>query len=231
VPAAQPVAAPLPATPAPASAPKPRPATKLVFPGGEGIPPVVSSTGSEVAFRLTGEQSRSQMVLGDENGVPVSLGEGDEQELSFRFYVASMVYGAPGIENVMLRFAGAPGTVSTFGLQLWEEAIDGWQLAGSGLWASGEAMDGDRFLAPIAEGAWHDAVLRFRASGQGAGYYELTLDGELIDAREGVSLIPAGSPFAQIEIGLLRDGSQVQGTSEIRLADAELNEIPEPAQP
>ena len=54
-------------------------------------------------------------------------------------------------------------------------------------------------------------MIDFRASSQGAGFYVLFLDGQLIDATHGVSLIAPGSSAAQIEVGLLRDGKAVAG--------------------
>ena len=86
-------------------------------------------------------------------------------------------------------------------------------------------MGGDRFLRPVAERTWHDVVLRFRASSEGDGYYILSLDGELVDARGEISLIASGSSAAQIEVGLLRDPTRVQGTSEIRIDAASLESV------
>ena len=86
-------------------------------------------------------------------------------------------------------------------------------------------MGGDRFLAPVSERTWHDVVISFRASSAGDGFYTLSLDGELVDARDEVSLIAPGSTSAQIEVGLLRDSTRVQGTSEIRLDAASLESV------
>ena len=54
-------------------------------------------------------------------------------------------------------------------------------------------MDGDRFLAPVAEHEWHDVVIHFKASAVDAGFYETFLDGNLIDSRSGVSMIADGA--------------------------------------
>jgi hypothetical protein len=83
-------------------------------------------------------------------------------------------------------------------------------------------VGGERFLAPLAEGSWHDIVVHFKASSQEDGFYEVYLDGASVDARDGVSTIVPGSSYTQIEVGLLRDGDRVQGTSEIRLDAAKL---------
>jgi Polysaccharide lyase len=235
----EPVAAPPPPPPTPA----PAPAATLVAnfenglngwstaPAGN-IPPrvtrgVVRDGGQASLIRLTGDQSRSLLILGGEggNGGAVQIREGDEYAFAFSFYIQSMVYGDPGTDNVIVQFMSDASDTRSFGLQLWQAAIDDWQLAGRGLWASGEAMGGNRFLAPIAERVWHDVVIHFRASSQGAGFYELYLDGELIDARSEISLIAPGSSYAQIEVGLLRDGSRLQGTSEIRLDAATLESV------
>ncbi len=188
---------------------------------------VVRDGGKAIVIRLTGDQSRSQLILGGDGGSggAVQIHEGDEYVFGFSFYIQSMAYGEPGADNVMVQFMSDASDSRSFGLQLWQDAIDDWQLAGRGLWASGEAMGGERFLAPLTERAWHDVTIHFRASSQGAGFYELYLDGKLIDARSEVSLIAPGSSYAQIEVGLLRDASRVQGTSEIRLDAATLESV------
>ena len=68
-------------------------------------------------------------------------------------------------------------------------------------------------------------MIRFRASSEGDGFYILSLDGELVDARGEISLIAPGSSAAQIEVGLLRDSTRVQGTSEIRIDAASLESV------
>jgi hypothetical protein len=86
-------------------------------------------------------------------------------------------------------------------------------------------MGGDRYLSSLTERAWHEVEIDFRASAQGDGSYTVILDGDLIDARAGVSLIPSGSGAAQIAIGLARDPSLVQGPSELRLGPATLEPL------
>jgi Polysaccharide lyase len=229
-----------PATPAPAPAAEPEAKTKLVAnfengldgwstaPAGN-IPPrvvrgVVRDGANASAVRLTGEQSRSLLAFGGEGGSgdAVQIHEGDEYTFAFSFYIQSMSYGEPGADNVILQFMSDASDTRTLGLQLWQDGIADPLNSGRGLWASGDAMGGDRFLAPLAERTWHDVMIRFRASSQGDGFYILSLDGELLDARGEISLIAPGSSSAQIEVGLLRDSTVVQGTSEIRLDAASL---------
>ena len=176
------------------------------------------------AVRLTGEQSRSLLAFGGEGGSDdaVQIHEGDEYTFAFSFYIQSMSYGEPGADNVILQFMSDASDTRTLGLQLWQDGIADPLNSGRGLWASGDAMGGDRFLAPLAERTWHDVAIRFRASSQGDGFYILSLDGQLLDARGEISLIAPGSTSAQIEVGLLRDSTVVQGTSEIRLDAASL---------
>ncbi len=227
-----------PATPAPAAEPVAK--TRLVAnfengldgwstaPAGN-IPPrivrgVVRDGANASAVRLTGEQSRSLLAFGGEGGSDgaVQIREGDEYTFAFSFYIQSMSYGEPGADNAILQFISDASDTRTLGLQLWQDEIADPLNSGRGLWASGDAMGGDRFLAPLAERTWHDVTIRFRASSEGDGFYILSLDGQLLDARGEISLIAPGSSAAQIEVGLLRDSTVVQGTSEIRLDAASL---------
>ena len=205
---------------------------------GDAVPRVVSGIvrdGEKASVvRLIGDQSSSQLVLGGDGGASdagvIRIREGDEYAFTFSFYIQTMAYGAPGADNLILRFKSDASDSPAFGLQLWDPGVGG-PGGERGLWSSGEAVGGDRFLAPVPEREWHDAVVHFRASSQGAGFYAVYLDGELVDARDAVSLIVPGSSYAQIEVGLYRDGEQVQGTSEIRLDAATLGDTPEPILP
>ncbi|HWM54347.1 MAG TPA: heparin lyase I family protein [Solirubrobacterales bacterium] len=184
--------------------------------------------------RLTGTRSRSQLILGGDGdegdeGV-VQIHEGDEYAFAFSFYIQTMTYGEPGVDNAILRLTSDASETSAFGLQLWNPAVGG-QDGERGLWSSGEAVGGDRFLAPVPELEWHDAIVHFRASSQGAGFYAVYLDGELVDARDAVSMIVPGSSYVQIEVGLHRSGEQVAGTSEIRIDAAKLGPTLESVQP
>ncbi len=159
-------------------------------------------------------------VVGDPDD-PIEIHEGDEHEFAFSFYIEPAVYRAPGDENLIMRFAGDPGESPSFALQLWDDGSGSQR----GLWASGDAMGGERFLAPVAEGTWHEAVIDFRASSEGDGFYLLTLDDQPIDARAWVSLIDSASGAANLEVGLFRGGERVATPSDVffgptRLADA-----------
>ena len=144
--------------------------------------------------RLSGEQAGSELILGDDaTGAPTEILEGDEYALSFSFNIGSMAYGEPEADNVMVEFTDETGENRSFGLQLWQDAIGDPQGLGRGLWASGEAAGGDRFLSSLTERAWHEVEIDFRASAEGAGFYAVFLDDEMVDVRGGVSLIPGGS--------------------------------------
>jgi len=226
----------------PIAAPAPQSATELVAEDGEtttapspapesgGRPPqvtrgIVGGRTSRVV-RVSGEQPGSELILGDgATGNPTEIHEGDEYALSFSFDIVSMAYGEPEADNVMVEFTDETGEVRSLGLQLWQEAIGDPQALGRGLWASGEAAGGDRFLAPLSEGTWHEVEIDFRASAEGAGFYAVYLDDEMVDVRGSVSVIPDGGGAARIGIGLLRDPSRVQGTSELRLGPASLEPL------
>lgn len=175
------------------------------IPGGPGSPsgPIGAGTGA---------------VEGDPEST-VEIQMGDENAFGFSFLVQPPAYRAPGEENLIMRFSDAASVEPSFGLQVWDDGS-----GQRGLWASGEAMGGERFLAPIADGIWHEAVVDFKASSEGDGFYLLLLDGEPIDARAWVSLIEPGSSSAQIETGLFRDGERVAGRSDVLLGPTELGE-------
>jgi hypothetical protein len=241
-PAPAPAAQPEPVS-TPIASPAPQPSTQLVADEGEapsapgaapeagGRPPrvtrgMVGDGHTARVIRLSGEEPGSELILGDgASGVPTQIQEGDEYALSFSLDVQSMAFGEPEADNVMVEFTDEAGESRTFGLQLWQLAIGDPQSLGRGVWASGEAMGGNRFLSPLTERAWHDVEIDFKASAQGEGFYAVFLDNELIDARAGVSLIPSGSGAAQIGVGLRRDPTRVQGSSEIRFGPASLEPL------
>jgi len=196
---------------------------------------IVREGAKSSAIRLTGEQGRSELIFGG-NGSGSTAGtvqfrEGDEYFYGFSFYIQSMVYGGPGAHNLIMQFKSDDGGSPNFGLQLWDYAGDDGVSGGRGLWSHGGAMGGDRFLAPVAERTWHDVVIHFKASSQGAGFYEVYLDGALIDSRSGVSMIVPGANYAYIKDGLYRNGGEIPGTSEIRLDAAKLGETLESVLP
>ncbi len=246
-PAPEPEPAPTPApepspAPEPAPAPAPSPLLEAAFENGltgwntagvgEVTPIVVSDlvrTGTRSGrVLLTGSQNRSELILGG-NGSGSTSGtrrfvEGDEYWYGFSFYINSMVYGRPGAHNLIMQFKSADSGSPNFGLQFWDYDGDDDQYEDNpkGLWSHGKSMGGDRFLAPVAERAWHDVVIQFRASATGGGFYRLYLDGKLIDSRSSVSMIVPGAPYAYIKNGLYRNGGNIPGTSEIRLDSARL---------
>jgi Polysaccharide lyase len=178
------------------------------------------------AVRLTGDLDRSELILGGSGdrstAETVRFREGDEYWYAFSFYIQSMVYGGPGAHNLIMQFKSDGDGSPDFGLQLWDYNGDDGRSGGRGLWSHGDAMDGDRFLAPVPEQVWHDVAIHFKASSVGAGFYEVYLDGELVDARSEVSMIVPGRSYAYIKDGLYRNGTEIPGTSEIRLDAARL---------
>jgi hypothetical protein len=136
--------------------------------------------------------------------------EGDERGLSFPFYVQSTAYRTPGADNSIVRFESELGEHTSFALQLWDDGSD----SRRGLWSSGEAMDGELFLSPPADGVWHEIALAFQASSTD-GFYLLFLDGLLIDARAGIALIAPGSGCTRIDVGLSRDGEPPVGVADV----------------
>ncbi|MGV1050257.1 MAG: heparin lyase I family protein [Solirubrobacterales bacterium] len=197
---------------------------------GEVIPTVTTSIAREGLKSgrvvLTGNQNRSELILGGNGGGStagqVEFHEGDEYWYGFSFYINQMVYGKPGAHNLIMQFKSEGEGSPEFGLQLWD--VHGER----GLWTGGPSQEvnhgGERFLAPVAEQAWHDVQIHFRASAVGAGFYEVFLDGALVDARSGVSMIAPGRASAYIKDGLYRNGGTAPGTSELFLDAAKLGD-------
>jgi len=199
---------------------------------GEATPSIVDDTARSGLrsgrFVLSGDQDRSELILGGNGGGStdgmIEFGEGAEYWYGFSFEIDQMVYGRPGAHNLIMQFKGNDDGSPAFGLQLWDYEGDEGEYAGEprGLWSHGPAMDGDRFLAPVAEHEWHDVAIHFKASAVGAGFYQVFLDGEPVDSRSGVSMIADGASFAYIKDGLYRNGGRIPGTSEIHLDAARL---------
>ncbi len=200
--------------------------------GGVGdVTPTVTSdvvrSGSRACdVELTGNQDRSELILGG-NGSGSTAGmvefhEGAEYWYGFSFDIQSMVYGHPGAHNLIMQFKSDGEGSPNFGLQLWDYAGDDGHSGGRGLWSTGEGMGGDRFLAPVSEKQWHDVAIHFKASSQGAGFYQVYLDGQLVDSREGASMIVPGHSYGYIKNGLYRNGDAIPGTSDIRIDAARL---------
>jgi hypothetical protein len=205
-----PVAVPV-AAPAPAPAPSPSPE------------PVVSAPARNASGFVShppGQGTSGGPVVGEPDEV-VEVHEGDEHAFAFSFYIQPTVYRPVGADNLVMQFTGEAGGRPSFGLQLWD---DGSGNQRGGLWASGDAMGGERFLAPVAEGAWHEAIVYFQASSEDDGFYLLTLDGQAIDARAWISLIDSESGSARIEVGLFRDGERVVAPPDISFGPTRLGD-------
>jgi hypothetical protein len=203
--ALQPQPAPVPTEPAAVPVSVPVPAAEATPPGRGGFEggmqgPIGSGVGEE-----------------ESPSGPLQASEGSEYVLTFSFDAQPGAYLAPGVENLIVRIGDASEGQPSFGLQLWDDG------SGSrhGLWSSGGAMGGERFLAPVVDGVRHEVVVDFRAAGGGDGFYLVFLDGQPIDAAAGVSLIEAGSGGAQIEVGLFRNG-EVQEASGVLVGAATL---------
>jgi hypothetical protein len=164
---------------------------------------------------------------------PIPVVEGHEYVLAFSFEIEESVFEQPGTENLLLRVLSEGAEVPALGLQLWEFPGSEWYSAevARGLWSSGSAMGGERFLAPLSADAWHELAIHFTASSEASGFYEVFLDGVPIDARSGVSLIAPEGASTQIEAGLFREGERVPGTSDVRFGGAKLTETSEPDLP
>jgi hypothetical protein len=199
-PVATPVSAPVP-SPAPVAAPT-RPPPGI---GSQPTRPTPSGGPGPVGGVVSG---------------PVRIYEGDEYAYAFSFYIQPEAYRAPGEDNLILRFADEADENHSLGLQLWDDG-SGTQR---GLWASGDAMDGERFLAPIMDGAWHEVVLYFQASSEDDGLYLLLLDGEPVDTRAWVSLIESAGSYGLLEAGLFREGKRVDDASAVLFGPARLGE-------
>lgn len=111
-----------------------------------------------------------------------------------------------------------------FGLQLWNYVGDNGQYKANpkGLWSHGTGMGGDRFLAVAAERQWHDVAIHFKVSRVGAGFYQVYLDGNMVDSRANTNLLPSAASYGYIKNGIYRNGTGNPGTSELRLDSARL---------
>lgn len=205
---------------------------------GEVVPSVVAgdTRGGDYAGRvvLNGNQNRSELGLGgDGTREPGELEffEGDEYWYGFSFNIKKMVYGGPGAHNLIMQFHQQGEGSPNFGLQLWDYEGDDGVSGGKGLWSHAGAMGGDRFLSPVSEGDWHDIAIHFKASNRDHGFYEVYLDGSLIDERSEISMIMPGFDSAYIKSGLYRNGETAPGTSELLLDEGKLGTTAASVQP
>lgn len=191
---------------------------------GDAVPTVggdVVRSGARAArVALTGSQDRSELILGGDGGGStdgtVELRNGDERYYAFSVNVQQMVYGEPGAHNLITQLKSDGEGSPNFGLQLWD------YQGKRGIWSHGDAMGGDRYLAPLSERQWHDVLIHFKASSTGAGFYRVYLDGQLVDSRDNVSVIRPDRDSGYIKTGLYRNGDEIPGTSDIRIDAARL---------
>ncbi|HEY7257062.1 MAG TPA: heparin lyase I family protein [Solirubrobacterales bacterium] len=192
---------------------------------GEVVPTVVEDiveTGKKSGrVVLTGSENRSELILAEKQTI-AEFPVGTERWYAFSFNVLSMVYGHPGAHNLIMQLKSNNEGSPMLGLQLWDYAGDDGHSGGRGLWTSGEAMGGDRFLAPISEHQWHDVLVHFKVTQGDTGFYQIYLDGSLVDSRTGISVLREGAETAYIKSGLYRNGEEIPGLSEIRLDSAAL---------
>jgi hypothetical protein len=206
-----------PSSPVPVSAPVAVPAPEAMpaqVPDAAPPAPILAGGGSHPS----GPTSAGVGSPGEIGPDAVRVEPGDQYVLAFSFYIQPTVYRPAGDENAILRFIGEAGEAATFALQLWDDGS-----SGRGLWSSGAAMGAERLLAPVAEGGWHRAVLYFRASNAGDGFYLLTLDGRPLDTRAWVDLIDSGSGYAWIEVGLFREGEWAAGAPDVFFDSTQLS--------
>lgn len=173
--------------------------------------------------KLTGSEYRSELVFGGDGSAKsseITFKEGDDRYYAFSFKIISMIYGKPGGHNIIMQFKSDGEGSPEFALQLWNVGGE------KGLWTGGPAQEvkggGERFLAPVSEGQWHDIVIRFVASEAGKGSYETFLDGIKVDSASGINMIVPGTKSAYIKNGLYRNNETVTGTSELLIDNARL---------
>lgn len=173
--------------------------------------------------KLTGSEYRSELVFGGDGSAKsseITFKEGDDRYYAFSFKIISMIYGKPGGHNIIMQFKSDGEGSPEFALQLWNVGGE------KGLWTGGPAQEvkggGERFLAPVSEGQWHDIVIHFVASEAGKGSYETFLDGIKVDSAPGINMIVPGTKSAYIKNGLYRNNETVTGTSELLIDNARL---------
>lgn len=240
-----------PAAPAPSPVPATPPAAPVASPPPPQSPPAAADdmdpvvapvpaavpagteagTGGKAAAGATPPAVPEEGVCdGDEAPGPalsVEIGAGEEYALDIPFCIEPTVYGEPGADNSIVRIAGEAGEEPTFGLQLWDVPASESQGGGRGLWASGEAMEGDRFLAAVEEGTWHRLAVYFELSGDGEDLYVICLDDEPIDAGIGVGLIAPGGASSRLEVGFDAGGEGVPPGAGLHLGTVGIGPIPD----
>ncbi|HEY7256587.1 MAG TPA: heparin lyase I family protein [Solirubrobacterales bacterium] len=187
---------------------------------GEAVPTVVHDiveTGNSAArVVLAGHENRSELILAEDGSI-AEFPPGTERWYAFSFYICTMVWGHPGAHNLIMQLKSDNEGSPRLSLGLWD------YRGRRGLWSEGAAMGrDDRFLAPLAEHRWHDIVVHFKVTGGESGFYQVYLDGSLVDSRRGITLLRRGAHTTYIKTGLYRNGDEIPGLSEIRLDSAVL---------
>lgn len=192
---------------------------------GDVYPKIVAATpkGRDrvCRFVLSGGQERSELSLGGDGTAnsdgTIQFREGDEYWYAFEFKLQQVAWGMPGAHNLIMQFHPNGEGAPNLALGLWNYEGD------KGLWAEGDAMGGNRFLAPLALHAWHRIEIHFRASGRGRGFYQVYLDGKLVDGRARVDTIVPGKAYGFIKNGLYRNSDAIHGRSVMYLDSVELS--------
>jgi hypothetical protein len=187
---------------------------------GEVVPTIVHdivrSGNSAARVALTGTENRSELILA-QDGTIAEFPPGTERWYGFSFYIRTMVWGHPGAHNLIMQLKSENEGSPRLSLGLWN------YQGNRGLWTEGSAMGNhDRFLAPLAEHRWYDVVVHFDVTTGGDGFYQIYLDGSLIDSRRNITVLRRGAHLAYIKTGLYRNGAEIPGLSEIRLDSAAL---------
>jgi hypothetical protein len=182
----------------------------------------VGRSGNAVCrFVLNHGEDRSELSLGGDarrgDNDTIEFHEGAEYWYAFSFNARRMDWGDPtGAWNLIMQFKSDGRGSPAFGLDLWDYHGD------RGLWTEGSATS-NRFLAPLGLRAWHRVEIHFRASEHRHGYYQIYLDGRLVDSRRRVSMIVPGRDFAYVKNGLYRNGGELPGKSVLLLDSVALS--------
>lgn len=191
---------------------------------GDVDPTIVETPGGSgdhaAKFTLEGSQGRSELIVGgsgdNSTDGTIEFGEGDERWLGFSFKILRMNFASPRYWNLIMQLKGEGEGSPNFALQVSGEGDE------RGIWTSGAAMGHSRFLAPLGLRQWHRIELHFRASNNGVGFYQLYLDGRLIDQRRNVDTIPWYRDRAYLKLGIYRDGDHLDTSSTTLVDDVRL---------
>jgi polysaccharide lyase-like protein len=195
--------------------------------GGVGdVYPKIVAAGSHsrkkmCRFSLQGDEERSELTVGGDGTAnsdgTVQFREGAEYWYAFEFKIQQMAWGMPGAHNLIMQFHPNGEGAPNMALGLWDYEGE------KGLWSEGDAMGGNRFLAPLTLHAWHSVEVHFRASGRGRGFYQVYLDGKLIDGRSKVDTIVPGKAYGFLKSGLYRNAEVIHARSVLFIDAVELS--------